>query len=216
MIAMLAVLLPGLASAAQLSLAPVRLGPTAMVPAMTLAPLAAPALMSPSLTLAPISLAASPTVAPAPTATVPAVQPEIGIVSRDSTPEELAFVSKAALELAVLAEDWGAERGLKASRMTGKDFLSMLDAGLARYEERHQAQAPSPRAYAAARVVQAQAVRMVKALLKTEEPLYPQVRRILSVWNVFNQEMEAAAAKGSASAIEEEARLFASQVERSV
>ena len=59
-------------------------------------------------------------------------------------------------------------------------------------------------------------VRVVKAMLKPGEPLNGQIRRILSVWNVFNQEMEAAAQKGSFSAIEDEARLFASQVEQSV
>jgi hypothetical protein len=133
-----------------------------------------------------------------------------------ATPEELAFASKAALELAILAEDWGAERGMKAGKMTGKDFLAMVEAGLARYEERNKSGAPSPQAYAAARTVQAGMARIVKALLKAEEPLTPQIRRVLSVWNVFNQEMAAAAEKGSLSAVEEEALLFASQVEASV
>ena len=71
-------------------------------------------------------------------------------------------------------------------------------------------------AYAAARTVQAGMARIVKALLKAEEPLTPQIRRVLSVWNVFNQEMAAAAEKGSLSAVEEEALLFASRVEQSV
>jgi hypothetical protein len=43
-----------------------------------------------------------------------------------------------------------------------------------------------------------------------------QVRRLLAVWNVFNQEMASAASQGALDAIEEEARLFASQVEQSV
>jgi hypothetical protein len=210
MIAAFAVLLPGLASAAQLSLAPMRLAPVAM-PAMTMAPLCAPSLLSPSIQLSPVSL------------TAPMVQnlgtqylsPQLSIVSPNS-PEELAFASKAALELAVLAEDWGEKNGMKASRMTGKDFLAMVEAGMARYEERNKAGAPSPRAYAAARTVQAGMARVVKALLKAEEPLYPQIRRILSVWNVYNQAMEEASQKGSLSAIEEDALLFASQVEQSV
>lgn len=130
--------------------------------------------------------------------------------------EELAFTAKAALDLATLAEDWGAERGLKSSRMQGQDFLDMLDAGLARYAEQYRSKAPSPQAYAAARTVQAQVVRLVKAMLKPGEPLDGQIRRILSVWNVFNQEMTEAARKGSTQAIEDEARLFAEQVEQSV
>jgi hypothetical protein len=210
MIAALAVLLPGLASAAHLSVAPVRLAPIAM-PAMTMAPMSAPSLLSPSIQLSPVSL------------TAPTVQnwgtqylsPQLSIVSPNS-PEELAFASKAALELAILAEDWGAERGMKAGKMTGKDFLAMVEAGMARYEERNKSGAPSPQAYAAARTVQAGMARIVKALLKAEEPLTPQIRRVLSVWNVFNQEMAAAAEKGSLSAVEEEALLFASQVEQSV
>ena len=213
MIAALAILLPSLASAAQLSLAPVRLAPVAM-PAMAMAPLCAPSLLSPSIQLSPVSLTA-PTVQNLGTQYL---SPQISIVSPNSqaSAEELAFASKAALELAVLAEEWGAEHGMKASQMTGKDFLAMVEAGMARYEERNKAGAPSPRAYAAARTVQAGMARIVKALLKAEEPLYPQIRRVLSVWNVFNQEMAATAEKGSLSAIEEEALLFASQVEQSV
>jgi hypothetical protein len=129
---------------------------------------------------------------------------------------ELAFTARASLDLALLAEEWGAERGLKSSRMKGQDFLDMLDGGMARYAEQHQALAPSPRAYAAARAVQAQVVRLVKAMLKPQEPLNGQIRRILSVWQVFNQEMEAAAQKGGLKAIEDEAALFAAQVEASV
>jgi hypothetical protein len=57
---------------------------------------------------------------------------------------------------------------------------------------------------------------MVKAMLKPGEPLDGKIRRILSVWNVFNQAMEEAAQKGSTQAVEDEARLFAQQVEQSV
>lgn len=213
MIAAFAVMLSGIASAAQLSLAPVRLAPVAM-PAMTMAPLSAPSLLSPSAALSPAALSAPLAFAPAPEVSAPAVQ--TALPGAPASAEELAFASKAALELAVLAEDWGAERGMKADKMTGKDFLAMIEAGMDRYEERNKAAAPSPQAYAAARTVQAGMARIVKALLKAEEPLSPQIRRVLSVWNVYNQEMAAAAEKGSLSAVEEEALLFASQVEQSV
>ena len=87
---------------------------------------------------------------------------------------------------------------------------------MAAYAKTFQAQSPSPRAYAAAVTVQKQMIRIVKAMLKPEEPLGPQIRRILSVWQVFNEAMEEAAEKGTTTAIEDEAKLFASQVERSV
>jgi hypothetical protein len=133
-----------------------------------------------------------------------------------STQEELVFTARASADLASAAEDWGAEHGQKFSRMSAQDFLAMLDAGMSRYAAQNQAKAPSPQAYAAALTVQTQLVRLVKAMLKPGEPLDGQIRRILSVWNVFNQEMQGAAEKGSTQAIEDEARLFASQVEQSI
>jgi hypothetical protein len=130
--------------------------------------------------------------------------------------EELTFTAQASAGLASAAEDWGAEHGRKFSRMGGQEFLEMLDAGMARYAQQNQAKAPSPQAYAAALTVQTQLVRLVKAMLKPGEPLDGQIRRILSVWNVYNQAMQEAAEKGSTQAIEDEARLFAQQVEQSV
>jgi hypothetical protein len=60
-------------------------------------------------------------------------------------------------------------------------------------------------------------LRVVRALLTPNQPLNTQVRRLLSVWQVFNQEMaRAAAEKGTLEAVTDEAALFASQVEASV
>jgi hypothetical protein len=146
----------------------------------------------------------------------PAQAVELARAEPRASQEELAFAARSSLDLAALAEDWGAERGLKFSRMQGQDFLGMIAGGMARYAEQYRAQAPSPQAYAAAATVQAQAIRMVKAILKPGEPLEGQIRRTLSVWNVFNQAMEEASQKGSLQAIEDEARLFADQVEQSV
>ena len=223
--ALLSISASGRLPAAQLCLTPTGLGPVRSLPAMTLGRLAAPALYSPAAPLSAPMLALpapgltpivqAPAVSAAPLVS-PAAPAETASAGPQASKEELAFTAKAALDLAVLAEDWGAERGMKASGMTGQDFLAMLDAGMALYAERHEAKAPSPQAYAAARTVQAQVVRMVKAMLKTGEPLNGQIRRILSVWNVFNQAMEEAAHKGTTSAVADEARLFASQVEQSV
>lgn len=138
------------------------------------------------------------------------------VLHRAATPAELDFAAKASAELAVIADDIGAERGKKGSGMTGQDFLDLVEAGQARYAELYKDKAPSPEAFKAARTVQEQALRMVRALVDPKAPLMGQVRRALAVWNVFNQEMAAAASKGTLEAIEEEARLFASQVERSV
>ena len=130
--------------------------------------------------------------------------------------QELAFAASASLELAKAAEDVGAERGLKASRMTGKDFIEMIEAGRVRYGEQARAKAPSARALTAALAVQASVTRVARALLDPSQPLAPQMPRLLSVWSVFNQEMGTAAEKATLEAVEAESRLFAEQVESSV
>ena len=137
-------------------------------------------------------------------------------LAQAAAPEELAFTARASADLAASAEDFGAENGLKFSRMNGQDFLDMLAQGQTRYALQNQGSAPSPRAFAAAAVVQTEVIRMVKALLKKDQPLMPQVSRLLSIWQVFNQEMAEAAQKGSLEAVEAEAKLFADQVEQSV
>ncbi|MBI5211194.1 MAG: hypothetical protein HY927_14575 [Elusimicrobia bacterium] len=136
--------------------------------------------------------------------------------SRAATPQDLGFAARASAELASLADDAAAERGLKAGAMTGQDFLDILLEGRARYALQRQARAPSPAAFAAAQAVQAGTLRMARALLDPKAPLSGQIRRLLSVWQVFNQAMEEAAEKGTLEAVEAEASLFASQVERSV
>lgn len=130
--------------------------------------------------------------------------------------EELAFAAGSALELARLADDIGAERGLKAKAMTGADFAAIIQAARARYAATAAASAPSPRALTAALAVQAHAERMARALLSRSEPLDSQIRRLLSVWTVLNQELEVAAGRSSVEAVEAEAKLFADQVEQSI
>ncbi|MFA5138730.1 MAG: hypothetical protein WC728_05795 [Elusimicrobiota bacterium] len=151
-----------------------------------------------------------------PMTAIPQVRGAPVALPRPATPAELDFVAKASAELAVLADDIGAEQGKKGGAMTGQDFLDLIDAGCARYNDLYAGKAPSPEAFRVARVVQEQTLRVARALLDPKAPLMGQVRRVLSVWNVFNQEMAAAASKGTLEAIEEDARLFASQVEQSV
>ena len=128
-----------------------------------------------------------------------------------ASPEELDFAAGASHGLALRADDLGAEKGFKSSRMSGADFLGLLE------EARVSAPAaPSPAAGAAAREVEAQVLRVARALIPAEKPLSESVRRALAVWQVFDQELAVAASKGKLDAIVAEARLFASQVEESV
>lgn len=128
-----------------------------------------------------------------------------------ASPEELAYAVGASQSLAVRADDLGASKGLKASRMSGADFLAILD------EARASAPAaPTPAAAAAAREIEKQVVRVARALIPADKPLAESLSRALAVWQVFGQEMGIAASKGSLAAIVADAELFASQVEDSV
>ncbi|MFA6317472.1 MAG: hypothetical protein WC943_08635 [Elusimicrobiota bacterium] len=133
--------------------------------------------------------------------------------SSPATEAELSFAAEASLKFALAADDVGAQQGLKAGTMKGRDFLGMLAEADKRLSTE---KAPSPRSRDAAAAVRQQVLRVVRALLKPDEPLGPQIRRVLSVWQVFNQEMTGAAEKGLLEAVEAEARLFAEQVEASV
>jgi hypothetical protein len=201
-------------AAAQVTL---RVVPTAPVLRLPAAPLTRTALTpvlnawTPLATLSPL-----PHVQPSPRAVfTPAIE-AAGPIASKASPEELAFAAKASAQLAALADDLGEERGMKSSRMTGEDFLGLLEGGRERWAAQNQSTAPSPEAYRTALAVQESVLRMVRAMLKPGEPLNGQVRRALSVWNVFNQAMEEASEKGTLEAIEAEARLFAGQVEQSV
>lgn len=132
-----------------------------------------------------------------------------------ATPAELEHAAQAAARLASLADDMGDERGQKAGRMTGSEFIALLEAARQRSDSQ-DSDAPSPAAARAARVVRAQIVRVVRALTDPHLPLSDGIRRTLSVWQVFDSEMAEAARKGNLEAVEAEARLFASQVEASV
>lgn len=135
--------------------------------------------------------------------------------SARATSEELDYAANAATALSALADDIGAERGQKASRMNGGDFIDLVEAARARADA-SDADAPSPAAAATARVVRAQTVRVVRALTDPQKPLSESVKRTLSVWQVFGQVLAEAAEKGRLDDIAAEARLFASQVEDSV
>ncbi|MDD5301974.1 MAG: hypothetical protein PHS14_02610 [Elusimicrobia bacterium] len=128
-----------------------------------------------------------------------------------AAPAELAFALSASPSLAARADDLADSKGLKAGRMSGADFLSILE------EARASAPAaPTPAADAAAREITAQVVRFARALIPADKPLADSVRRALAVWQVFDQEMSIAASKGTLEAIVADATLFASQVEASV
>lgn len=128
-----------------------------------------------------------------------------------ASPEELAFAAGASRALAARADDLAGESGLKASGMTGGDFLALLERARASAPP-----APSPAAAAAAREVEIQVVRVARALLPADRPLSEGIGRAMAVWQVFDQEMALAAEKGALGAVVAEARLFASQVEASV
>jgi hypothetical protein len=127
--------------------------------------------------------------------------------------EELDFVSGAGASLSRRADDLGAERGLKAGRMSGAEFLTLVDDAR---READAAPAPSPAAAEAARAVRASLSRAMRALIPADRPLSESVNRALSVWQVFDQEMSVAAEKGTLAAVTDDAALFASQVEESV
>lgn len=129
---------------------------------------------------------------------------------------ELDFAAQASLLFSVLADDLGAQRSRKGSRMTGQDFIFLLGDAKALFALQNKELAPSPQAYKASMTVVESILRIVDALLAPEAPLAGQVRRMLSVWQVFNQAMLEASEKGTLEAIEEDALLFARQVEESV
>lgn len=134
---------------------------------------------------------------------------------RDS-PEELAFAARASWLLGRTADELGAQRGLASSRMSTRDFVALVKAARDKLRREQEAAAPSPRAFRAALAVMDSVVRVVDALGAKDEPLNAKVRRILSVWQVFNQAMAEAAERGTLGDIIGEAKLFAHQVEDSV
>jgi hypothetical protein len=208
----------GAAAAQGQIVAPVPIGPSLVpIPVITPAlPLEQRQLLQPM----PLPQLLEPAQKPLPTAQEDPMSPKkkhkaIPKITPDS-PDELVFAARSALELSVLAEAIGEERGRKVSRMTGKDFMNLLEEARERYAERQTDSAPSPRAFAAAQVVQEQIVRIVGLLVHPDEPLSVHVNRALGVWNVFNQELaRVAQEKGTLDSIETEARLFARQVEDS-
>lgn len=128
-----------------------------------------------------------------------------------ASPAELTYAAGASQSLAARTDDLADSKDLKAGRMSGADFLAVLE------EARGTAPAaPTPAADAAAREITAQVVRVAHALIPADKPLTDSIRRALAVWQVFDQEMGIAASKGTLEAIVADAKLFASQVEASV
>lgn len=170
----------------------------------------------PALPSAPRPTPALPAVAAAPRVFVPGTGPGAA-VPVPASKAELDFAAYASAELAALADDLAAENGLRAGAMKGGDFIAVVEAAAARWSAEAGTRAPSPRAVAAGTAAQAGMLRVVRALLTPDQPLNTQVRRLLSVWQVYNQEMtRVAAEKGTLEAVTDEAALFASQVEASV
>lgn len=134
-----------------------------------------------------------------------------GETSAPASAEELSYAAGAAHALALRTDDLGSAKGLKSRGMNGADFLGLL-------EEAHASPpaAPTPKAASAASEVEASIIRVARALIAPDKPLDESIRRALAVWQVFDQEMAAAAAKGTLDAVVADARLFASQVEDSV
>ncbi len=128
-----------------------------------------------------------------------------------ASPAELTYAAGASQALAARADDLADSKSLKAGRMSGADFLSILEEARATAPA-----APTPAADAAAREITAQVVRVARALIPADKPLADSIRRALAVWQVFDQEMAIAASKGTLEAIVADAKLFASQVEASV
>ncbi len=127
---------------------------------------------------------------------------------------ELDFAAGAPARLAERADDLAAGRGLKARSMKGAEFLGAVEEARARADAEEMP--PSPAAGTAAREVRAAVVRVARALIPADKPLIESLPRALSVWSVMGQEVAEAAKTGTLAAIAADARLFASQVEKSV
>lgn len=187
----------------------------AVVPRIPVAPVA-PILSAPSL--APVlPRPAAPVLAAPPAAAAPNLAvPDVGqpVPAAPASKAELDFVSGAAFALGVAADDLGAENGLRVSRMSGADFLSVVEEARRRQDE--AGGGPSPRAASAAKDVRASVLRVVRALVKPELPMSAQAPRLMSVWQVMTQELSRAAEGGGLEAVVADAALFASQVEASV
>jgi len=131
--------------------------------------------------------------------------------------EELDFAAQASARLAGMADELADSRGMKASGMTGADFIGILRDAREQFGSENRLSAASPEALAAALSVQASLIRAMSALLPAEAPLKTGIRRALAVWDVFNQEMARVANEsGTLDAIEADAALFANQVEASI
>jgi hypothetical protein len=185
------------------------LSPVAPIgPALGNLPLAGPAL-TPALpvpgALAPSLGSSLPLVDAMP---LPAAVPE-AVNAADAVPPSADAAREAAgasVNLAVAADDLAHERGLKAKTMSGAEFVAVVAEAV-----------ELSRGSSHARAVQASMLRVVRALVREDLPLAPQMGRLLAVWQVFNQEMSRVAEEsGSARAVAAEAALFASQVEDSI
>jgi hypothetical protein len=135
---------------------------------------------------------------------------------RQDTLEERTFAVIAGPELAFIADNLSGQRNMKASRINGKDFLVLIEEARSLFILQHKSNAPSPKALLCAIKVQDQLLRVAHAMIKPQEPLEGQIRMFLSVWQTFNQALAEKLDQGTLKAIEDEAVLFAQQVEASV
>ncbi len=130
--------------------------------------------------------------------------------------EELSFAAKASWNLGRMADDIAAEKGQTSSQMSTHDFVELMREAKDQFILTHKSLAPTPGAFKASVSVIDSIIHIVATLGAVEEPLHNKVRRILSVWNIFNQAMVEASEMGSLGDIIGEAKLFAHQVEQSV
>ena len=128
---------------------------------------------------------------------------------KSSSGESLESVKKASAQLAVLADEIAAGKGLKIGDMQGKDFIAAIEQASNELSRMEKGEGTLK--------VRDSMVRIVRALIKPDLPLKPQMARLLSVWQVFDQELARVASEtGSIEAVFKDAVLFAEQVENSV
>jgi hypothetical protein len=143
-------------------------------------------------------------------------QTDVKPTGTESESGGVAFAAKSSWLLGRTADELGAAKGQTSGKMTTHDFVGLLREAQEQFIKTHESEAPTREAFKAAVTVNESIIRIVAALGKKNEPLHNQIRRILSVWQIFNQAMEEAAERGTLGDVIGEAKLFAYQVEQSI
>lgn len=133
-----------------------------------------------------------------------------------SAREEADFAAKASWVLGRTADELGAAKGQKSGKMSTHDFVRLLREAQEEFAKTYWDRAPTEPSYRAALAVNESIVRIIAAVGRKDEPLHNQIRRMLSVWQIFNEAMTEAAERGTIGDVIGEAKLFAHQVEASV